>query len=119
MEAGRTLARALAVAAAAIAAAVIAVLVSSRSTSSFSAADGVQHLPASPASALRVPAPIVLSTSGAAAYWASVRRAVSARASPSNQAPLVAPLATTTPEGTANIVLVLGRARDRAGRLWV
>jgi lipoprotein-anchoring transpeptidase ErfK/SrfK len=48
-----------------------------------------------------------------------VRHAVSARASPSETARLVAPLAATTPEGTANIVLVLGRARDRAGRLWV
>jgi lipoprotein-anchoring transpeptidase ErfK/SrfK len=119
MEARRTLARAFGVAAAAIAAAVIAVLVSSRSTSSSFAVDGVQHLPASPASALRVPAPIVLRRSAAVAYWASVRRAVSARASPSDQAPLVAPLTTTTPDGTANIVLVLGRARDGGGRLWV
>jgi hypothetical protein len=48
-----------------------------------------------------------------------VRHDVSARASASSRAPVVAQLATTTPEGTANIVLVLGRATDAAGRLWV
>lgn len=119
MEARKTLARAFCVAAAAIAAAVIAVLASSNSTSSTSTGDGIQQLPASPASALRVPTPIALRRSAANAYWASVRRDVSARASPSNQAPVVAPLATTTPEGTVNIVLMLGRALDRGGRLWI
>lgn len=119
MAAGRTLARAFGVSAGVVAAAVIAVLVSSRATSSSSAVDGLQDLPASPASALRVPRPIPLRRSVAVAYWASVRRAVSARASPGNHAGVVARLATTTPEETTNIVLVLGRVRDRAGRLWV
>lgn len=63
--------------------------------------------------------PIVLRRAAAVAYWASVRRAVLARESPSEQAQVVAPLATTTPEGTANLVLVLGRVLDRAGRLWI
>jgi hypothetical protein len=57
--------------------------------------------------------------SAAVAYWASVRHDVSARASASSRARVVTRLATTTPEGTANIVLVLGRATDAAGRLWV
>ncbi len=70
-------------------------------------------------SALRVPRPVTLHRSAAVAYWASVRRAVPGRTRPSGQAEIVAPLATKTPEDTTNIVLVLGRTRDRAGRLWV
>ena len=119
MVARRTLGRAFGVAAVAISAAVIAVVVSSRSTSSSSAVAGVQHLPASPPSALRVPTPVALRMSASVAYWASVGRAVSARAAPSDRARIVGPVASTTPEGTTNIVLVLGRARDRDGRLWV
>ena len=115
----RTLGRALSVAAAAIAAAGIVVLASSRSPSLPSPVEGAQALPASPASALTVPPPVRLRRFAAVAYWASVRRAVAARASPSYRAPIVERLATTTPEGTTNIVLVLRRVRDRAGRLWI
>jgi hypothetical protein len=114
----RTVGRALGVAAAAIAAATIAVLVSSRSPS-LSSVEGAQALPASPSSALTVPQPVRLRGSGTVAYWASVRRDVIARTSPSYGARAVEGLATTTPEGTANLVLALGRARDRAGRLWI
>jgi lipoprotein-anchoring transpeptidase ErfK/SrfK len=113
----RTLRRALAVAALGISAAVIAVVAFSSSTSS-SAVSSVHRLPASPASGLRVPTPIPLRRS-AVAYWASVRRPAFARAAPSDQAPIVTPVADTTPDDTTNIVLVLGRTRDREGRLWV
>jgi L,D-transpeptidase catalytic domain len=109
---------AVGVAAAAIAAAGIAVLVSSRSAS-LSSVEGAQALPASSPSALTVPLPVRLPSSGTVAHWASVRRDVTARASPSYRASAVEELATTTPEGTANLVLVLGRARDREGRLWI
>jgi lipoprotein-anchoring transpeptidase ErfK/SrfK len=51
--------------------------------------------------------------------WAPVRVAATARRRPDVRSAAVAPLATTTPEGTTNIVLVLGRRADRAGRLWV
>ena len=51
--------------------------------------------------------------------FAPVRVAVTARASPDARAPSVARVATRTPEGTTNIVLVLGRRRDGAGRLWL
>ena len=51
--------------------------------------------------------------------FAPVRVAVTARASPHARARSVADVATSTPEGTTNIVLVLGRRRDRAGRLWL
>jgi lipoprotein-anchoring transpeptidase ErfK/SrfK len=51
--------------------------------------------------------------------WAPVRVAATARRRPDARSAAVARLATTTPEGTTNIVLVLGRRADRAGRLWV
>jgi lipoprotein-anchoring transpeptidase ErfK/SrfK len=51
--------------------------------------------------------------------WAPVRVAATARRRPDARSAAVAHLATTTPEGTTNIVLVLGRRADRAGRLWV
>ena len=119
MAPGGTLARAFGVSAGAVAAALIAVIVSSRASSSPSIVDVPDHLPAPPASALWVPKPVALHRSAAVAYWASVRSAVPGRAWPSRRAEIVAPLATTTPEHTTNIVLVLGRTRDRAGRLWV
>jgi hypothetical protein len=113
-----TLARALGVSAGAVAAALIAVIASSRTSSSPSVVEVPRDLPAPPASALRVPRPVASHLS-AVAHWASVRSAVAGRAWPSRRAEIVAPLATRTPEGTTNVVLVLGRTRDRAGRLWV
>jgi lipoprotein-anchoring transpeptidase ErfK/SrfK len=50
--------------------------------------------------------------------WAPVLQAAGALSRPALGAPLVARLPTRTPEGTANIVLVLER-QARAGRLWV
>jgi len=50
--------------------------------------------------------------------WAPVLRPAAALARPAVGAPLVARLGTRTPEATANIVLVLGRRADAAGRLW-
>jgi L,D-transpeptidase catalytic domain len=112
-------ARALAVSVAAIAASVVAVLAWPRSPASFPAALRPGALPASPQPAFVVPDPVRLSPAIAASFWASVRRDVSARAEPSFGAPVVTRLATATPEGTTNIVLVLGRASDGAGRLWI
>jgi hypothetical protein len=114
-----TLGRALVVGALAISAAVIAVVAFSSSTPSSSAVTNVHRLPASPGSAFQVPTPVPLRRRFAAAYWGSVRRPTFARAAPSDQAPVVAPVARTTPDDTTNIVLVLGRTRDREGRLWV
>jgi lipoprotein-anchoring transpeptidase ErfK/SrfK len=51
--------------------------------------------------------------------YAPVLRPAVARARPAAGAAPVAGVATSTPEGTTNIVDVLGRHRDRAGRLWV
>jgi L,D-transpeptidase-like protein len=119
MTPGSTLARAFGVSAGVVAAALIVVLVSSRASSATSPVEVSKHLPAPPAPALHVPRPVALRRAPTVAYWASVRSAVSGRVWPSNSSAVVAPLATTTPEDTTNIVLVLGRARDRAGRLWV
>jgi hypothetical protein len=54
-----------------------------------------------------------------ASAWAPVRRAATARFRPADDSPVVARIPTETPEHTDNIVLVLGRERDAAGRLWV
>jgi len=115
----RRLVRAVGVAATPVLAALVAVVVSAHSASLPPAKDQTPALPASPAPGLRVPAPVDLPSSPRVTYWASVRSAVFARAAPSASAERVARLPTTTPEGTANIVLVLGRRRDRAGRVWI
>jgi lipoprotein-anchoring transpeptidase ErfK/SrfK len=52
-------------------------------------------------------------------WWAPVRAAAVAHSAPDGGAPVVARVATRTPEDTTNIVLVIGRRADRAGRLWV
>jgi hypothetical protein len=74
-------------------------------------------LPASPQPALTVPKPSALEAGGAT--WAPVRRAVFARERPSASARVVTRIETRTPEGTSNLVLVLGRERDAAGGIWV
>jgi L,D-transpeptidase-like protein len=51
--------------------------------------------------------------------WAPVVHATTALARPEQGARAVAAVSTRTPEGTANIVLVIGRRVDAAGRLWV
>lgn len=67
-----------------------------------------------------VPGPPRLLPAGQRAWrYAPVRRGVTARAEPRNDAPAVTRLSTRTPEATTNIVLRLGQRRDEAGRLWV
>jgi lipoprotein-anchoring transpeptidase ErfK/SrfK len=75
-------------------------------------------LAALPAPALRVQKPVALRPERDLAYWSPVRRSVSARASPSANAPRVALLGTRTAEHTPNIVLTMGRATDTRGRVW-
>ena len=86
----------------------------SKATSGLQAPD----LPASPDPALKVGAPTPLQR-GVISTWAIVRRAAFARERPSLSAAPVTRVQTETPEGTTNIVSVLGRGRDKAGRLWV
>lgn len=51
--------------------------------------------------------------------WAPVRRATVARSRAAATALPVARVSSSTPEGTPNIVLVLGHREDRASRPWV
>jgi lipoprotein-anchoring transpeptidase ErfK/SrfK len=76
------------------------------------------RLPQSPAPAFRPGKPRLLDRSEKVYRWAPVLRTAEARAAPSAAAPVVATLDTRTPEGTTNLVLVVG-ARQVAGRLWV
>jgi lipoprotein-anchoring transpeptidase ErfK/SrfK len=76
-------------------------------------------LPASPAPALEVPAPRPLGADRHVSRWSPVVRSVTARKAPSGSAPARAQLETTTPEQTANVVPVFGRAVDESGALWV
>jgi hypothetical protein len=75
-------------------------------------------LPASPRPALNVPAPTGLGDSAHVAVWTSVLRGTTAREHPDAGARRVARLTRRTPEGTASVVLVTGRASDARGRLW-
>jgi lipoprotein-anchoring transpeptidase ErfK/SrfK len=120
---GRTTRRLVFVAAvttAAAAAAIAAVVLvrdggGSRATAVAPAADA-DALPAPVQPAFR-PKPVPLG-SARVWRWAPVRRAAAVRRQPRVGSPAVARLSTRTPERTQNIVLVLGRARDRAGRVW-
>ncbi len=77
-------------------------------------------LPAPPKSALNIPRPLALAAADRrATRWAPVRIPVVARRAPSLRAAGVTMLATKTPEGTANLVVVLPGALRRGGRLWV
>jgi lipoprotein-anchoring transpeptidase ErfK/SrfK len=72
-----------------------------------------------PAPAFEVPAPVTLRSSPHESTWAAVRKVAAARAAPGHRARIVARIEPRTPEGTANIVLVLERARDAQGGLWL
>jgi hypothetical protein len=71
------------------------------------------------APAFTPPQPRRLREQTTAAAWAPVLRPVEAHARPAARSPVVATIPRKTPEQTDNIVLVLGRERDAAGRLWV
>ena len=77
------------------------------------------RLPAAPAPALDVPRPAELDrTQRGTGVWAPVLRPTLARRRPSTAAATVARVGARTPEGTANILEVVGRRRDGAGALW-
>jgi lipoprotein-anchoring transpeptidase ErfK/SrfK len=77
------------------------------------------RLPAPVPPAFTVPTPRPLRGPARVAEWAPVLRAVAARAAPSASAAPVARIGRSTPEGTANIALVVARAQDETGRIWV
>jgi L,D-transpeptidase catalytic domain len=91
-----------------------AALVLAGAPSGPSAADPA--LPASPRSAL-APRNVPLGPRPAA-YWAPVLTAEAVRRRPAGPE-VVADVPARTPEGTTNIVLLLGQAERRSGKLWV
>jgi lipoprotein-anchoring transpeptidase ErfK/SrfK len=83
-----------------------------------SARGTVPEVAPSTATAIPIPEPRPLDRRAVTAVWATVPSATTLRAAPSPSAPAVGRLATTTPEGTTNIVLIRGVARDPRGRPW-
>ena len=74
-------------------------------------------VPSAPGSALAVPSPHAMPTPAAhTAAWAPVRRRTVARRVPRGHR--VARVGLRTPEGTTNLLEVIGRRRDAHGRLW-
>jgi len=87
------------------------------SASSASGSDAA--LPAAPTPALTIGRPELLRSSGFLSRWTSLRTTALARVRPAAGARVVAELRPTTPEGTANVLPVLGAGSDAAGALWV
>jgi hypothetical protein len=85
-------------------------------TASF--AEQVAVLPRAPRPAFSVSRPVLLRDARAVSRWAPVVRGVEVRAAPAARSAGIAELEPETPEGTTNLVLVLGEA-ERAGELWV
>jgi lipoprotein-anchoring transpeptidase ErfK/SrfK len=94
------------------AAAAVLVLAPSRSVS-----EPARPLPP-PRAGIAVPDPIALAPLREASRWAPVRRAVLARTAPSLGAKAVAAVSTQTPEGTTNILELLGTAQPEPGSMW-
>jgi lipoprotein-anchoring transpeptidase ErfK/SrfK len=79
----------------------------------------VAGIPAPGPGALRIGKPQPLRADRFATQWAPVRRATIARSARSGSAGAISRLSARTPEATTNLVLVLGRARDAHGALWI
>jgi L,D-transpeptidase catalytic domain len=75
-------------------------------------------LPPPPRPAWIVPRPAPLAAVRGGSRWAPVRRAVLARAAPTPAATPVAAVSARTPEGTTNILEMLGGARLETSGLW-
>jgi hypothetical protein len=112
-----------------IAAAALAVQMVSRTSGTSAAAHrpgalragawGAETLPAPVPPAFTVPTPPPLHPSARGARWAPINRPAVARVRPERSAPVLTTLSARTPEGTSNLVLVLGARHARAGALWV
>jgi hypothetical protein len=76
-------------------------------------------LPVSPEPAFTVAEPRPLDEVPPVARWSAVLEPVAVRSQPSPAARVEATLATRTPEGTQNLVLVRDRAVDAEGGLWI
>ncbi len=123
MKRPRLLAIALSAAAGAVAIGVLAPSVArmlhERDASATPAHVAFARVPDPVAPAFVPPRPRRLAHSQFVSRWAPVLRATVAHAEPSADAPIVAPVDASTPEGTDNSVLVLETAERRAGSVWV
>ena len=81
--------------------------------------DQSADLPASPSPLFAIPRPVLLKETRPVARWSTVLHELRPRATPFWGSPAAALLERTTPEGTANVVLVHRTATDPKGRLWV
>jgi lipoprotein-anchoring transpeptidase ErfK/SrfK len=79
----------------------------------------VSDIPTPARQALTVGSPEDLPTTPGASRWAALKHATLARSRPSTHARTVARLSAHTPEGTTNIVVVVGSAHDASGALWL
>jgi L,D-transpeptidase catalytic domain len=116
-----TVRRALAAAAGLLLGAVAVVELAQSESGAPTAYDGLvaPNLPNPPRLGLQIPDPVPLAPAGTESRWAPVLRAVSVRERPRGDAGIVTRLDTKTPEGTANLVLATGRARDADGEVWI
>ncbi len=80
---------------------------------------GFDTLPAAPVPALHVGRPEPLASGRYLSRWSIVRVPASAHTEPRTGSPIVATLATVTPDETPNALTVLGVTTDSSGRLWV
>jgi lipoprotein-anchoring transpeptidase ErfK/SrfK len=117
--AGRPRRAALSLVLVAAAAAVVVSAVVARSPAPAPVSARALHLPEPVAPAFAVGPPHVLSGERYRAHWAAVRRAVVARAAPAATASPVSAVPARTPEGTRNVVAVIGHRQDASGQAWV
>ncbi len=78
-----------------------------------------EMLPASPIAAFEIPKPRPLTSAANLTWWAPVVSATIARDAPGRSAAEVTSLGRFTPEGTSNLVVILGRTRRRGREEWV
>jgi lipoprotein-anchoring transpeptidase ErfK/SrfK len=102
-----------------LAGAAVGALLSGSEAPRVSVALGASAVPDPVRRAFTVATPRPLGDRQAQIQWAAVHRATVARSAPRDDAAAVAALETSTPEGTANLVLIVGRTRDATGRLWI
>lgn len=75
--------------------------------------------PDSPDPALDVPDPEPLAREAHVSVWTIVRTPATARSAPDDSARAITNVGRSTPEGTDNPLLVLGRRTDASGKVWV
>jgi hypothetical protein len=77
------------------------------------------RLPAPPVAAFRIPKPQPLESGANLTWWAPVVSTTVARSAPGLRSASVMLLSKSTPDGTANLVVVLGKGRWLGGEEWL